>query len=172
MGTIIENPTENRAEMFVENMPTVPEGKQLVVQFTNAEGVKTETPLLPLETGGVTSTLSGSADMGLAHPSWFNRSSILGSVTLIGGDFTQFGVGKVVSNGVRTNHLSNPATVDSSPAVVSDSTQYSSNIVGYLNGGSLIVSFDSNSIPANVQLALRDNSSAGQQDEIIVKSGP
>lgn len=171
-GFVIENPTENRAEMFVENMPTVPEGKQLVVQFTNADGVKTETPLLPLETGGVASALSGSADTGLAHPSWFNRSSILGSVTLIGGDFTQFGVGKVVSNGVRTNHLSNPATVDSSPAVVSDSTQYSSNIVGYLNGGSLIVSFDSNSIPANVQLALRDNSSAGQQDEIIVKSGP
>lgn len=171
-GFVIENPAENRAEMFVENMPTVPEGKQLVVQFTNADGVKTETPLLPLETGGVASALSGSADTGLAHPSWFNRSSILGSVTLIGGDFTQFGVGKVVSNGVRTNHLSNPATVDSSPGVVSDSTQYSSNIVGYLNGGSLIVNFPNGTIPAEVQLALRDDSSAGQQDEIIVKSGP
>lgn len=93
-------------------------------------------------------------------------------MTLIGGDYAQFGVGKVVSNGVRTNHLSNPATVNSSSAGVSDSTQYSINTVGYLNGGSLIVSFDSNSILANVQLALRDNSSAGQQDEIIVKSGP
>ncbi len=171
-GFVIENPAENRTEMFVENMPTVPEGKQLVVQFTNADGVKTETPLLPLETGGVASALSGSASTGLALPYWFNGSSTLGSVALIGGDYAQFGVGKVVSTGVRTTTLSTPATVDSSPVGVSDSTQYSINTVGYLNGGSLIVNFPNGTIPAEVQLALRDSSSTGQQDEIIVKSGP
>jgi hypothetical protein len=55
--------------------------------------------------------------------------------------------------------------------VVSDSTQYSINTVGYLNGGSLLVSFPSGMNPSEVQLMLRSITSTGQQDEIIVKSG-
>ena len=171
-GFVIENPAENRAEIVVENMPTPPDGKIIVLQFTSAEGVKTETPLIPLDGGGVASANPILANTGLAPSYSCSGSGALGPVTLIGGDYAQFGVGKVVSNGVRTNNLSNPATGNSSPVVVSDSTQYSINTVGYLNGGSLLVSFPSGMNPSEVQLMLRSITSTGKQDEIIVKSGP
>jgi hypothetical protein len=171
-GFVIENPAEKTTEIVVENMPTPPDGKIIVLQFTSAEGVKTETPLIPLDGGGVASANPIPANTGLAPSYSYSGSSALGPVTLIGGDYAQFGVGKVVSNGVRTNNLSNPATENSSPVVVSDSTQYSINTVGYLNGGSLLVSFPSGMNPSEVQLMLRSITSTGQQDEIIVKSGP
>jgi hypothetical protein len=163
-GFVIENPTDNTTEMFVENMPEVTDGKQLVLQITDAAGVKTETPLIPMAAEKLANNLLTPTDTS-GLPVWFNATGTLDSGVLIGGDFTQFSSSKVIGSGIRSTTLS-PAAVN-----FSDVSQYS-NIVGYLNGGSLMVSFPNGEIPAEVQLALRDSAAIGEQDEIIVHSEP
>jgi hypothetical protein len=162
-GFVIENPVEKTTEIFVENLPEIPPGKQLVLQTTDAAGVITTTPLAPAAAGGIQSTDPLAMNMNDIHPTWSGRGTVFSSSGTITRNTGSFGNGGSTVYGSTafsnaSNNLSN--------------TAYTSNIVGYLYGGSLIVSFPSDAIPAEVQLAIGDLVPTGQSPEIILKSDP
>lgn len=156
-GFVIENPVEKTTEIFVENLPQIPPGKQLVLQTTDAAGVMTTTPLAPAAAGGIQATDPLVMNMNDIHPTWSGRGTVLSSSGLITRSSGSLGTSSSAMNGSTAF-----------PSV----TNTTSNIVGYLYGGSLIVSFPSDAIPAEVQLAIGDLVPTGTAPEIILKSDP
>ena len=160
-GFVIENPAEKTTDIFVENLPDIPAGKQLILQTTAANGTITEIPLTPSNVGNVSSLGSLATNFGV-----LNSSASRGGTMLSSNGIVTRSPGSLANT--TTTGLTGPTT-HSSPA---DNSAFSSNIVGYLYGGSLIVNFPSDSIPAEVQLAIGDISPTGTQPQIILKSEP
>ncbi len=155
-GFVIENPAEKTTEIFVENLPDIPAGKQLIVQATAANGTITEIPLTPSNVGDALSVGSLATNFGVLNTSTSVRGTMLspsGVVTRSPGSLAS-----TTTSGVTGTSTNNAA--------------FSSNIVGYLYGGSLIVNFPSDSIPAEVQLAIGDIPPTGTPPQIILKSEP
>lgn len=151
-GFVIENPAEKSTEIFVENMPEIPPGKQLILETTNAEGMVKAVPLTQTGTGEIAAVSSS-----LTIPDH------AGPYSLRGGTFLSTN-GTVTRSPVSTGNFSTPSTLGD--------TAYSINIVGYLYGGSLIVNFPSDSIPTEVRLAIGDIIPSGQPPEVILETGP
>jgi hypothetical protein len=160
-GFVIENPAEKTTDIFVENLPDIPAGKQLILQTTAANGTITEIPLTPSNVGNVPSLGSLATNFGV-----LNSSASGGGTTLSSNGVVTRSPGSLANT--TTSGLTGPTT-HSNPA---DNSAFSRNIVGYLYGGSLIVNFPSDSIPAEVQLAIGDISPTGTQPQIILKSEP
>jgi hypothetical protein len=162
-GFVIESPVEKTTEIFVENLPEIPQGKQLVLQTTDAAGVITTTPLAPAAAGGIQAADPLVMNMNDIHPTWSGRATTLSSSGLITHSSGSLGTGgSAVNSSTAFSNLTNTAS----------NTAYTSNIVGYLYGGSLIISFPSDVIPAEVQLAIGDRVPAGTPPKIILESEP
>ena len=160
-GFVIENPADRTTEIFVENMPEIPPGKRLVLQTTDAAGVVTVTPLTSSVAGEIAATDPLAMNMNDYRPTWSGRGTVLSSNGTITG-----------SSGSLATTATSGVTGPITPSTTTNNSAYSSNIVGYLYGGSLVVNFSGDSIPAEVQLAISDIVPTGTPPQIILRSGP
>jgi hypothetical protein len=160
-GFVIENPAEKTTDIFVENMPDVPAGKQLIVSVTGADGTITAIPLTQSIAGEIPGIGPLATNMGVLDSAVSGHAMILSSTRT-----ATLGSASLVTG------TSPAATGNTAYFNPTNNSAFSSNIVGYLQGGSLMVTFPSDSIPAAVQLAIGDIVPAGQAPQIIVKSGP
>ena len=159
-GFVIENPAEKTTDIFVENLPDIPAGKQLILQTTAANGTIVKIPLTPSNFGNVSGLDSLVTNFGV-----LNLSSRGGTTLSSNGVVTR-------SPGSLANTTTSEVTGTKTHSSPEENSAFTSNIVGYLYGGSLIVNFPSDSIPAEVQLAIGDISPTGTQPQIILKSEP
>ena len=157
-GFVIGNPVENTTEIFVENLPEIPPGKQLILQTTDASGEVTTTPLTPSGTEESPASDALAMNMSDFQPTWAGRGVLLSSNGTIAG--IPGSLANTTTSGLMDNTFFNSAS----------NAALSINIVGYLYGGSLIVNFPRDSIPAEVQLAIGDIAPTGTPPQIILKS--
>lgn len=149
-GFVIENPAEKTTEIFVENLPEIPPGGQLILATTDTAGITTTIPLTQSLTGEIGAFSISPTNLSTGSPLVWGGGAIRStSVTSTG-------------SGVSTANTFSP----------SSNTSFTSNIVGYLYGGSLIVSFPSDAVPAEVQLAIGNITPTGQPPQVIVRTAP
>lgn len=157
-GFMIENPVANTTDIIIENVPVLPEGRQLIVRVTDDAGIVTEIPLTPTApppaepASQLAVTDAGSAPFASIPDLPSTGLLSVGSDRLAG--VTGFPTGGTI--------LTNMSTAG---------TQYS-DIVGYMNGGSVILSFPNGTIPAGFQLLEGSLVPTGQPPTVIVESGP
>ena len=175
-GFIIENPVDRTTEIFVENVPDLPAGKQLIVRLTDKDGYTTDVPLEPSSTlpimppaettpvapsdaepipevSQIASNTENSWPVGYDQllPKVVPFSS--GASIVIGGAIT-------FSAGTNSTYFFQNATVGAT------------NIGGYLNAGSFFLNLPSGTSLGAFQLLQTDIVPTGQPPTIIVKGGP
>lgn len=141
-GFIVANPIDGTIDIILENIPPLTAGSQFVAQTTDARGVTSLFPMTIANNG----TLSVRSDsFGLLS----NAAVFSGSALSMGSSFHSY-----------------------STSPDSLATSSSSNTVGYINGGSMILIFPSGTIPAGFQLVEQGLVPTGGPDRIIVTSDP
>ena len=147
-GFIIENPVDRTTEIFVENVPDLPAGKQLIVRLTDEHGRTTDVPLEPSSKPPV----APPAETPPAAPSDAKPISETWQIVehAIGLSSDSFSL-ELQNTGFGATGTS---------------------IGGYLNAGSLTLNISNSSIPAGFQLLQADIVPTGQPPTIIVKGGP
>ncbi len=195
-GFIIENPVDNRTEIFVENVPPLPEGRQFVVRVTDAAGTITEVPLPQTATPAVQETqldeiASNSPaatetipDVGqiaanagdpvpfVASPSTVHATSPVLIGRFFGGGTTFLTDGTIVRNPVSTG-ATNTSFFPSGNgvSVMNASLTPYGGISGFLNGPPLWFG-SSGALPASFQLLESSLISTGEPPKVILQSGP
>ncbi len=174
-GFIIENPVDRTTEIFVENVPDLPEGKQLIVRLTDEAGLITDIPLEPSATTPVSpptepapvlpsdpeSIPEGSQIAANAGDSW-----PVGYDQLLSKVVPSSSGGTMVNSGATAFNAWTHATY-----FLQSTTAGTTNIVGYASAGSLFLNLPNNAIPASVQLLETNIVPTGQPPTIIVKGG-
>ena len=169
-GFIIENPVDRSTEIFVENVPDLPPGKQLIVRLTDEAGRTTDLPLEPSNTPAAETTPAAPSDAesipevsqiaantGISGPLGFDQSLSNYTPSSTIGDLT---VGVAIPAGVNSTYFLQGFGVTAT------------HIGGYLNAGSLFLNVSNSLISGNFQLLQGDIVPTGQPPTIIVKGGP
>ena len=154
-GFIVENPEDGSSQVFIENVPAVAGDRQLIVRVTDDAGTTTEIPLVQAVTPPVGTELT--APLLAGSTSWDGNFSVHGFVLTPG---TRYQTTSVTGKGATTAENATPAV------------QNDSDIVGYFNGGSVILNFPTGTLPSGFQLVDGSLVPDGQPDRIIVEGGP
>ena len=169
-GFIIENPVDRSTEIFVENVPNLPPGKQLIVRLTDEDGRTTDIPL------GVSNTPA--AETTPAAPSYAESIPEVSQIAANTGISGPLGVDQSLSNytpsstgGDLTVGVAIPAGVNSTNFLQGFGLT-ATNIGGYLNAGSLYLNVSNSLISGDFQLLQGDIALTGQPPTLIVKGGP
>lgn len=171
-GFMIENPVDHSTEIIVENVPALPEGKQLIVRLTDEAGHTTDIPLDPSATPPVSQPAE--------HPSEAEAIPEVSQIAANTRDSWPLGhdqlMSRVVpssSGGVIVNTGETAFNAWTSGTYFLQSTAIgTTNIVGYANAGSLFLNLSNSSIPASIQLLQANIVPMGLPPTIIVKGGP
>ena len=169
-GFIIENPVDRSTEIFVENVPDLPPGKQLIVRLTDEAGRTTDLPLGPSNTPAAETTPAAPSDA----ESIPEVSQIAANTGISG----PLGVDQSLSNYTPSSTIGDQTIGVAIPAGI-NSTYFlqgfgvtATHIGGYLNAGSLFLNVSNSLISGNFQLLQGDIVLTGQPPTIIVKGGP
>lgn len=175
-GFIIENPVDHTTEIFVENLPELPAGKQLIVRLTDEDGRTTDIPLALSSTPPVLPPV-------VPAPVPASDAQSIPEVTQIAantGDSWPLGADQPQSNYVPfstgVSQVLGATTVSAAGANAAyflQNTGFGATSVGRtINAGLLFLNVSNSSIPAGFQLLQADIVLTGQPPTIIVEGGP